>query len=114
MRGPSKKEFFREQSSQNSLQDNKKSINMRQACDALLQGLNIPRDSTLGKRLVAGTLNFDEESGIYWIPGEVGMDLSNHSFRIYTPENDPRFSRCKRGRFYFAETGELKAKIIDY
>lgn len=105
-------------------------IALREACDALLRDLDIPRDSRAGKKLVAGDLEFDEKSNCYylkinrdekssydfWIPGESGLtiNLKTYSFTLYLPVEDAKYGhRSAKGRFYFSKAGELKAEV-DY
>src|SRR5437764_110539 len=53
----------------------KKLLTLKDACRVLLRELKIPKDSKLGKRLVASDLDYNKVTKSYWVYGKLDIDL---------------------------------------
>ena len=109
---------FRQQSEEPHIQlkmqaDQDRPLTLERACDVLFRDLKVTPTSRLGKKLIERDLAHDEEHpGLYWIRGELDMNLSEMRFRIYTNVESPFHSPWMLGKFYYDDNGELQAKVV--
>jgi hypothetical protein len=93
----------------------KKLLTLKEACRVLLRDLEYPKDSKVGKRLVAADLDYNEVTKSYWVYGALDINLSGRRFRIHFPQlvDNPKVQPWIDGRFYLKK-GQWKAEVVSY
>jgi hypothetical protein len=92
----------------------KKPLTLKEACWVLLRDLEIPKDSTLGKRLVAANLDYNTVTKTYRVHGSLEVNLIQHWFqvRFLGPAEKPNFQPWIHGRFYWKK-GQWTAETLN-